>query len=189
MRRNKIIYRIALDSMMAALYFIMTYLSIRIGTNYHITIASMMVILSSQLFGLPDALFITLLGEFLNQTLTYGIMVTTPLWLIPPLARVFVLSLFKRHYTKRNDSLINHIVIYFLTIVLAGLSTSILNTAVTFLDGYIIGYPVSFVLLTTVIRFSLNLLTSIVLGAVSLPILKVLGKAIHKKEESEGEQV
>lgn len=186
MRRNRIIYRIALDSMMAALYFIMTYLSIRIGTDYHITTASMMVILSSQLFGLPDALFISLLGEFLNQTLTYGIMITTPLWLIPPLARALVLSLFKRYYAKRNDSLRNHIVIYFLAIVLAGLSTSLLNTAVTFLDGYIIGYPVSFVLLKTTIRFLLNILTSIILGTISLPILKVLSKAIQKDE---GEQI
>ncbi len=177
MRRNNIIYRLALDSMLAALYFILTYITIRVG-NFHITFASIMVVIPSLLFGLPDALLIALLGEFLNQVLTYGIMVTTPLWILPPLFRALIISIVSMVYKKKNDALENHIIIYFITTIIAGLITSIANTAVTFLDGYIIGYSVSFVLLTTCFRFLINIATSIVVSIIALPIVKVLKKIV-----------
>lgn len=177
MRRNNIIYRLALDSMLAALYFILTYVTIRVG-NFHITFASIMVVIPSLLFGLPDALLIALLGEFLNQVLTYGIMITTPLWILPPLFRALIISIVSMIYKKKNDALENHIVIYFITTIIAGLITSIANTAVTFLDGFIIGYNVSFVLLTTCFRFLINIATSIVVSIIALPIVKVLKRIV-----------
>lgn len=177
MRRNNIIYRLALDSMLAALYFILTYITIRVG-NFHITFASLMVVIPSLLFGLPDALFIAMLGEFLNQVLTYGIMITTPLWILPPLFRALIISIVSMIFKKKNDSLENHIVIYFITTIVAGLVTSLMNTLVTFLDGYIIGYSVSFVLITTCFRFLINIATSIVVSIIALPIVKVLKKIV-----------
>ena len=185
MRRNRIIYRLSLDSIMASLYFILTYLSIRIGKDFHITFASMMVVLSSLLFGLPDSLIIAGLGEFLNQTLTYGLMITTPLWILPPLSRALILSLVSMHYRKKKERLSDHIVIYFLSVILAGLSTSILNTAITFLDGYLMDYPVNFVLIKTLIRFLINILTGIIVGIISLPVSRILDKAIHKEDRTE----
>ncbi len=183
MRRNNIIYRLALDSMLAALYFILTYITIRVG-NFHITFASIMVVIPSLLFGLPDALLIALLGEFLNQVLTYGIMITTPLWILPPLFRALIISIVSMIYKKKNDALENHIVIYFITTIIAGLITSIANTAVTFLDGFIIGYSVPFVLLTTCFRFLINIATSIVVSIIALPIVKVLKKIIIVSKSS-----
>lgn len=187
MRRNRIIYRLSLDSMMAALYFILTYVSIRIG-DYHITVASMMVILSSLLFGLPDSILIAALGEFLNQTLTYGITITTPMWILPPLFRALIISLVSMHFRRKKDRLQNHIVLYFVTIVLAGLVTSAFNTLATYLDGVIYGYPVNFILLTTIVRFLINALTAVVLSILALPASKVLEKAISHTEKTSEEK-
>ena len=186
MRRNKIIYRLALDSMLAALYFILTYVTIRVG-NFHITFASIMVVIPSILFGLPDSIFIALLGEFLNQILTYGISITTPLWILPPLFRALMISCFSTYFIKKNDRLENHIIIYFIVVLVGGLLTSIANTGVTFLDGYIMGYSVNFVLLTTIFRFLINIATSIVVAIVSLPIVKLLRRSTYLESSKRGE--
>ena len=183
MRRNRIIYRLCLDSMMAALYFILTYVSIRIG-EYHITFASLMVILSSLLFGLPDSLMIAGLGEFLNQTLSYGITITTPLWILPPLFRALIISLVSMHFRKKKDRLQNHKILYFTTIVLAGLITSAFNTLATYLDGIIYGYPVNFILLTTLVRFLINAITAVILSLLALPVSRGLEKAISHTEKT-----
>lgn len=191
MRRNRIIYRLALDSMFAAMYFILTYVTIRIG-NFHITFASLLTVLSSLMFGFPDALIISMLGEFLNQTLTYGIMITTPLWIIPPVLRAVVISTVSLIYRKKDRQLEKHKVAYFITVIIAGLVTSIANTGATFLDGYLIGYPVSFVWMTTLLRFLLNIVTSIVVSLAALPILSILRNAFdcpyrHNQEASHTE--
>jgi uncharacterized membrane protein len=179
MRRNRIVIRIALDSMLSALYFVLAYLTIAIG-NVHITLASLAVVFAATSIGLGDSLIIALLGEVLIQLLKYGLTVTTAAWILPPAFRGLVIGIAALIYWKKKDRIENHLVVYYLILVLASLVTSAANTGVIFLDAYVYQYPVSYALVETIVRFAVGLATAIVTGTINLPLTKLYHKNFQK---------
>lgn len=179
--RNQTVYRLAIDSMMASLYFVLAYFAIKIG-NITITPASITIILVAIIYSPVDAISVALVGELINQTAKYGLTITTPLWLIPVLLRTIIISVVAQIFRNHNSYLEKHKVAFYITTISANLITTIANTAVIFLDAYIMNYPVSFALLETVLRFISSLITSIVVTTLSLPILKAVSKINLQRE-------
>lgn len=161
--------------MMASLYFVLAYFAIRFG-NIVITPASITILLVALLYSPGDAIMVALVGELINQMAKYGPSPTTALWLLPSLSRAIIISVVAMIYRKKNTYLEKHIVAYFITIAIAGLVTTSLNTGVIFLDGFLMNYPVSYTLIETVFRFLSSIITCIVVGCLSLPILTAINK-------------
>ena len=83
---NNIARRICLTGMLAALYLALNMVGFR-AWSFHITFASLPVVVGGLLFGPLEGMLIAAIGEFFNQTLSYGVTPTTVLWIIPPVVR------------------------------------------------------------------------------------------------------
>jgi uncharacterized membrane protein len=178
MGKNKLIYRMSIDAMLIAIYFVLAKFTIPIG-NIRITFATIAIIIPALLFSIPDTLVIALLGEFIIQwTGIYGLTITTPLWLVPPAIRGLIISTIAYVYKKGEDRLENHKVVYSITVISAAIITTVLNTLVMFLDAIIIGYPFEFFVVETIIRAAVGIGTSIVIGVICIPIVYALNKAL-----------
>ena len=75
---NNIARRICLTGMLAALYLALNMVGFRAWT-FHITFASLPVVVGGLLFGPLEGMLIAAIGEFFNQTLSYGVTPTTVL--------------------------------------------------------------------------------------------------------------
>jgi uncharacterized membrane protein len=180
MRNNSTTYRLAIDSMMASLYFVLAYFAIKIG-NITITPASITIVLVSLLYSPQDAILVGLVGETINQMAKYGPSPTTVLWLIPVILRASIISFSQLVCRRKGTYLERHLVLYFLIIILAGLVTTAANTGIIFLDGYLMNYPVSYTLLETLFRFLSSLITCVLVGILVLPVMKAIGKLDIKR--------
>ena len=72
-----------MTGMLAALYLALNLVGFR-AWSFHVTFASLPVVVGALLFGPVEGMLIAFIGEFFNQLLSYGVTPTTALWLIPP---------------------------------------------------------------------------------------------------------
>lgn len=173
MGKLSITHRLTLYGMLTALYVVLSYVSIPLpGINGKIAFAALPIIFAATSFGLVDALIIATFGSFLMQILQYGIQITTPLWLIPPILRALVIGIVAEIYFHKNDKLSNHKVIYALTSLVAGLVVTGANTAAIYLDGVILGYDSAIVWLSTLLRFVTSIITTVVLTIICYPLCR-----------------
>jgi ECF transporter S component (folate family) len=173
MGKSKIIHRITLDAMLAALYVVLAYITLPIG-NIRLTIASLPVALACLALGIGDGVSVAFLGEFINQLLKYGFTLTTPIWLVPPIIRALVIGLFAHFYRKQGQRLEDHYVIYFVAFIVAAVITTGANTLALYLDALVFDYPFAFVLYETIIRFFTGILTAVLLAIVAQPLSKII---------------
>ena len=75
--------RIATDAMLSAMFVCLSFISINIGNAMKISVDSLPILVAALLLGPLDGLAVGLVGSFLNQLLTYGLSVTTVLWILP----------------------------------------------------------------------------------------------------------
>ncbi len=170
------ILRICLDGMMTALYIGLSFLKIRLG-NVQISFAALPLCFTTLTSGLPDGLIVALLGSFLEQlTSGYGLGPTTVLWMLPHLLRAFVLFLFDFVSRKRGKPLYDRPVIFFVGMLVSSIFLTLGNTLAMWLDSLIIGYAIEIVFVETIIRLAVSLASSIVVGAVLLPVIRVMKK-------------
>lgn len=180
MRRNKVLFRMAIVSVLAALYFILARFGLRLG-GYRITFASVPVLFASLAFGTPEGIFVALLGEFLNQlTGEYGLTVTTPLWILPPAIRGLTVGLVSYFYKKKGTRLDQHNIAFFTTLIVASLLTSLANTGVIYLDAYIFNYPAGYTIYETFIRFIISTVTAVVVGFVLVPLMRATRSLLQR---------
>ena len=153
--------RIATDAMLAAMFVCLSFVSIRIGNSMKISL----------LLGPLDGLAVGLIGSFLNQMLTYGLSVTTVLWILPAGLRGLLVGL----CAKNHDFSLSRRQLVWITTATALLVTA-LNTLVMYLDSLIIGYPFAATLPTVLLRIVSGILIAIVFSMILPPILNALHK-------------
>ena len=159
MRRNTYIIRFALIALFTALYFVLSKYSINISNLLRISFTGVVIIYAATCFGFSDAIIIVLLGEFLNQLFSeYGLSVTTPLWIIPPLLRVIPISVTRLIYKRNEKQILGekkviNFLIYYGVSLLGSLLTTAGNTLVIYLDAKIMNYPDNLTLAIIGIRF------------------------------------
>ena len=184
---QKTVSRICGDGMLLAVYTVLSIITIKITPNLQITFTGLAIILTCVLYGFPDAILVATLGSFISQLRsTYGLTITTPIWMIPPILRALVFGAIYEIYLKHGIKLENKKVLFIIYATIAGLVVTATNTGAIFLDAYIFEYPVAMAVIESIMRFVSSILSSIAIGFVSLPIIYSLNKAglIHERIKS-----
>lgn len=185
---QKTVSRICGDGMLLAVYTVLSIITIKITPNFQITFTGLAVILACVLYGLPDGLLVALLGSFISQLRsTYGLTITTPIWMIPPILRALVFGLIYEIYLKHKVKLENKKVLFIIVATLAGLVTTSANTLAIFLDAKIFNYPPSLAVVESIFRFVSSIASSIAIAFISLPVIAAINKAglYHERMEVE----
>ena len=76
---------LCLCAMMVALHIVLeTFVTIRIGESFKLTISALPFVVAGMLCGPVEGFVTGIVGSFLSQMLgPYGLMITTPIWIIP----------------------------------------------------------------------------------------------------------
>ena len=166
--------RLVTIAMLVAMYVVLSLFgTIRLG-SMNISVASLPIIVGGALFGPIDGLLIGLLGSFMEQMLTYGITVTTVLWLIPPAVRGLVVGGAARLLGKERR-LEDRYGLCYAVCAAAALCTTAVNTLVMYLDSVIMGYySFAYVFGSALIRICSGILTAVVVSTVAIPLVRLL---------------
>ena len=164
--------RIATDAMLAAMFVCLSFVSIRVGNSMKISVDSLPILVAALLLGPLDGLAVGLIGSFLNQMLTYGLSVTTVLWILPAGLRGLLVGL----CAKNHDFSLSRRQLVWITTATALLVTA-LNTLVMYLDSVIYGYyTYAYVFGGLVTRVAAGLLTAIVMAFVAPPVAERIAR-------------
>ncbi|MBO5578059.1 MAG: ECF transporter S component [Bacilli bacterium] len=181
---KRTISRICGDGMLLAMYIVLSTLTVRLTPNLQIAFTGLTIIMAVVLYGLPDAILIAVLGSFIGQARgAYGLSITTPLWMVPPILRAVVFGIAYEIFLKKGIKLEDKKVLFIVFAIIAGLVTTIANTGAIFLDAMIFEYPVSMAVVESIFRFVSSILSSIFIALVTLPIIYALKNAnlIHDR--------
>ena len=167
--------KIVMIAMLTAVYVILCLVgTIRLWWM-NISVATLPLIIAALLFGPVGGLFVGLLGSFLEQLLTYGLMATTVLWLVPNTVRGLLLGIYfkKKNYHPSRVQLIG-------ALTVAALITTALNTLVMYLDSVVQGYySYAYVFGGIVTRVLAGVVTAVVMAFVAPPVVKLLERTLE----------
>ena len=172
MKKTFTIQQICVCAVMIALHIVLELLAIRIGNDYKITFAGLPFVVIAVFYG-PLAGFATgLVGTFLSQLLTFGITVTTPLWILPGAVHGLTMGLLHLAFKRKMQLKPIGICIF-----ISGFITTLFNLAATYFDSRIFHYYWDGYLLSLIPIRLLNWgITSVIYCAVIMLILKAVGK-------------
>lgn len=165
--------RLVFDALCAALYVLLSsYGSISL-VNLKLSFDGVALLLGALLFGPVDGLIIGALGSFLGQLLgPYGLSATTPLWMLPAMARGLAVGLWAK---KRNGRWGRRALAVIL--VATALMVTAITTGVMWIDSRVFGYAFAATLPSLVLRVAAGLITSALYTLLLPPILAALGRA------------
>ena len=176
--RKKTVSRITGDGMLLAIYIVLATLTVKLTPNLQITFTGLAIIMACVLYGFTDSLLIAVLGSFISQLRgPYGLTITTPLWMIPPILRAVTFGIVYELYLKKGIRLQDKKLLFVAWAIVAGLVTTIANTGAIFLDAKIIGYPVTMAVVESIFRFVSSIFSSIFIGFMCLPIISAVDNA------------
>ena len=93
MRKQNTVYRLAIDAMLAGLYIILAYFTIKIQL-VQIAFTGIVVIIAALLYSPVDGVIVALIGSFVGQLTSYGLTPTTILWMLAPMLRGLMIGIF-----------------------------------------------------------------------------------------------
>lgn len=122
------------------------------------------------------------IGEFINQITSFGITPTTLLWILPIVFRGLIVGgsvkIFKEHMAIPMIASKKLPLLFFVVCVVSGIFSSCLNTVALYVDSKLYGYySFAMVFGALAVRILLSIVTSIVIGIVTKPILHALQRA------------
>ena len=175
---KRTISRICGDGMLLAMYIVLSTLTVRLTPNLQITFTGIAIIMTAVLYGFPDAILVALLGSFVGQLRSvYGLTITTPIWMIPPVLRAVAFGLVYEICLKKGIKLEDKKLWFIVLAIGAGLLTTIANTGAIYLDAMIFEYPVALATIESVFRFVSSIVSSVAIGFICLPIIYALKHA------------
>ncbi len=170
--------RIAIDGMLAAVYFALTILTINTG-SFKITFASLAFVIAALLFGPLDAMAVAFVGEFLYQLIIFGLTPTTPIWLVPPVLHALRLGVFAVLMGTKEKPLVTRPVACVIACMDCGFFNAIFNTAALYADSKIFGYyNFNLIFVMGLYRILIAMLTAAVISALVIPLVLVLRKRV-----------
>lgn len=143
------VLKIALIGVMAALAIVLNLLKINITVNLRVTFYALPLLFAGMAFDKYSALATGLIAGLIEQ-IQWGIMITTPFWLLAPIAWSLVSHFLFKAFKFKNE-LLNILIV----VVLTSLSATILNTGAMFIDSLLIQdswYTVSSILVDLPLR-------------------------------------
>lgn len=162
--------RLILDAVLVALYVVFAMLLSFKTPWFEVSLSSVPILLSAYIFGLKDALVIALFGSFIEQMLSFGLTLTTPLWILPFVIQALFAALCFKLAKKRAVGFV-------LAVVFSELVLTVLNTAALYADGYIMHYAVKALHLIAPVRLINGavraVISCIILPLIAPPLLKI----------------
>ena len=176
MKKKMTVLDLCICAVMIALHIVLDlFLTIRIGELYKITLNTLPFVVVGMMCGPAEGAISGLVGCFLSQMLgPYGLMITTPIWIIPGalsgLASGLIFKAFKRKTT---------VVAIAVTVFLAELITTIYNWFGSYLGDVIILKDLTIEVLIAAIPIRLVnwALRSVVYTVILVPLCKTLLKS------------
>ena len=166
--------RIAIDGMLAALYFALSYLTIE-SNVIRIAFTSLALLVSALMFGPLDACAVALIGESLFQLIRYGPGPTTLIWLVPPILHALCLGLGNLLFSRKGRPLAERTGLCYTVCLICGALNAVFNTVALYFDSIIYHYysPETF-FVNALIRVGIALATAAVLTSVAIPLVRKL---------------
>ena len=167
--------RIAIDAVLIALYFVLSWASVEIG-GIKLTFVGLASIIAAMVYGPIDGFLVGFLGAFCEQMLKYGFTATTLLWLLGPAMRGLIVGcakvIFKKAMSTENLLKNRRPYVFFAASILAGLVVSVFNTMAFYIDAKMFHYY-TYELIFGVfwLRLLLGAAASVLMALVTLPVL------------------
>ena len=160
--------KLVMNALLIALHVILARVaSIRIGNSLSISVSGITEVVAGLLFGPVSGGLVGLLGSLLNQLFSYGLTVTTPLWIIPAAMK----GLMCGWYAKAYGYELNPLQILWILIVSAAVVTT-MNTVVLVVDAEIFGYSTKATVLGIMgIKYINGAITSVAYMLITTPLL------------------
>ena len=159
--------RLVTDAVLIALYVVLNFYTIRLGW-LNISLAAFPILVAA-------LLIVGAMSGFISQLLTYGLSVTTIMWMLPTLVRGLMVGLYA---TKRGFDL-NRKQIGFIVLV-SCLVVTLLNTAALYADSLIYHYPVALTLGTIALRLVSSVVMAVVFTIITPKTIQLLRTAGSK---------
>ena len=166
-KRSERIKRLVIDAMLVGIFVVLSlYASVDVWVM-KFTFNGIAIILAALLFGLKDACAVAILGAFLEQLLTYGLSVTTPLWILPALCRALLVGGYAQLVRFRYRPLVMMAVV-----VASSVLVTVVNTGVMWADSVIMGYySFAYVFGKILPRFGAGIITALLYGGLTMALL------------------
>lgn len=168
------------DAIMIAMYVVLnTIAEIPLG-NIRITLGPLPVVFVAFYFGMSHSAVVAGVGEFISQMIGFGLTWTTPLWVVPPIARALSICIFLSVVLLRKkypDITKVKYYEYFIIILLSGFITTVLNTAVIWLDAIIFNYySYAYVFGNLIFRFVAMIISSVIYTIAAKAVIDAIYK-------------
>lgn len=152
-------------------------LVIRTG-NWKLTFVALPVIIASLSLGTSSGCAVALIGEFLSQMLTFGLMHTTIIWIWPPMGWALAVGFVAQREKRCGKHLEDRPVRCYAACIAGALITGCMNTLALWLDSLINHYYTFAVVFGSVIfRLPKDIITAFVVAAISIPLVKLLRRS------------
>lgn len=162
-------------AMLTAVYVVLNFAgTVRLGW-INISVASLPVIVGAMLYGPVGGLLVGLLGSLMNQLITYGLTVTTVLWVIPAAVRGLMIGAYaqKCHFELSRAKIVG-------ILCVTAVVVTALNTGAMYLDSVINGYyNYAYVFGGVITRVVAGVATALVMSFVAPPVVSMLDRSLR----------
>lgn len=166
---------LCLCAMMAAMHIVLElFCTVRIGETLKITISSLPFVICGMLCGPVEGLVTGLVGSFLSQMLgPYGLMITTPIWIIPGAMEGLSAGLIYKAFRRRNK-----VLFIALTVFISGFVLLTFNWFGSYLGSIVILRQITIEGLwaATPVRILKWVINGVVYTIILIPLCKTLQK-------------
>ena len=146
--------------------------------NWKLTFVALPVVVASLLLGLGGGCAVALLGEFLCQILTMGLMHTTIIWIWPPVGWALAVGAAAAWEGCRGGHLEERTVRCYAACLVGALLTGCMNTLALWLDSLINHYYTFAIVFGSVaIRLPKDIITALLVASIAMPLVKVVRRS------------
>ena len=170
-------YKICILALLTAMMVLLS-LTLAIRTEHmKISFGSLPVVLAAMMFGPLEGAVVAILGEFMVQMLTYGLVPTTPIWIFPPALRALAVGGAALWLRRSGTALEKRPVILYVSCVVGAILTTTGNTFGMWLESLIYGtsfLPAAFL---TPARYGTGVVTALIVATVCAPLMHLLRRS------------
>ena len=156
LKSQSAVFKITLLALNLALYIGLSFASVNLQFTV-LSLTGIPVIFAAVVYGPVEGVLVGLVGEFIVQLATYGLMPTTPLWLLAPVARGLIVGFMFKHKNVKK-----HMSLWILTVLVSTLAVTLLNTIAIVIDDIILYEAPQLTLFRTVFRFVGSVISSVI---------------------------
>ena len=170
--------RLVTDALCAAIYvFLASFASIKMGPMT-ISVDGLPILLGAMLFGPVDGIIIGALGGFISQLIGYGLMPTTIIWMLPPIALGAVTGVLAKVLPWKEKNYGYSAWRVAIMVVIGLVCDTTVTTGVSWLDCVIYQYSFAYYIPLIAWRYLADVAKTVIYTAI-LPVLVLTLQRAH----------